>query len=109
MIKKIVWRDEKFCFLRQKSHRKNDGVWAGENPHHVSETNDRNDEKVMIFAAIVHGTAPIIHASLDLHRNKSQWTFLPQFAPRSNLASTASDSQLFSSLEDARWGSNSLL
>ena len=50
--------------------RKNDRVWADENPHHICETNDKIDEKVMIFVAIVHGMAPIVHAFFHLHGNK---------------------------------------
>ena len=72
MVKKIVWIDEKFFCLHQKPHRKNDGVWEDENPHHICEMNNRNDEKMPIFVAIVHGMTPIVHASLDLHGNKIQ-------------------------------------
>ena len=32
--------------------------------------NDKNNQKVMIFVAIVHGTSPIVHAFLDLDGNK---------------------------------------
>ena len=32
--------------------------------------NDRNNQKVMIFVAIVHGMVPIVHAFLYLDGNK---------------------------------------
>ena len=53
-----------FC-LHQKSHRKNDGKWANENPLNTCETNDRNDVKVMIFVVIINEIVPIVHAFLD--------------------------------------------
>ena len=42
------------------------------------------------------------------HKGFSQWDFLPEFAPRSCLLPTATDSQSFSFLVDARWDSPSL-
>lgn len=71
IVDKIVWTDEKFFCLHQKPHRKNDGVWARENPHNICETNDRNDIKVMIFVAIIKGMVPIVHSFLDNDGNLS--------------------------------------
>ena len=65
IVNRIIWTDEKFFCLHQKPHRKNDGVWANENPRNICETNDRNDVKVMIFVAIINGMVPIVHAFLD--------------------------------------------
>ena len=65
IVDRIIWTDEKFFCLHQKPHRKNDGVWANENPRNICETNDRNDVKVMIFVAIINGMVPIVHAFLD--------------------------------------------
>ena len=64
-VHKVIWTDEKYCCLKQKPHRKNDGFWALNNPHEVVETNDKNGLKVMIFVAIVDGKVPIVHAFID--------------------------------------------
>ena len=48
-LQKIIWKDENFFSLHQKPHRKNDGFWSESNPHKMTETNDRNDVKVMIW------------------------------------------------------------
>jgi hypothetical protein len=61
----VIWTDEKTFCLKQKPHRKNDGIWAKQNPHLIIETNDRNDLKVMLFVAIVDGKIPVVHAFLD--------------------------------------------
>ena len=53
------------CTRKQKPHRKNDGKWSRENPHEFIESNDRNDQKVMIFMAIVEGKIPLVHAFID--------------------------------------------
>lgn len=60
-VQKIIWTDEKFFCLHQKPHRKNDGVWSESNPHKITETNNRNDVKVMIFVAIIDGKIPVVH------------------------------------------------
>ena len=39
------------------------GVWDDETPHLICVINDRNDQKVMIFVATVHGMVSIAYAS----------------------------------------------
>ena len=58
---KVIWTDEKIFVLKQKPHRQNIGVWANSNPHLITESNDRNGLKVMIFVAVVNGKIPIVH------------------------------------------------
>ena len=53
LVQTVIWTDEKIFALHQKPDRKNDGRWSAENPRDIAECNDRNDEKVMIFVAIV--------------------------------------------------------
>lgn len=65
LVKRVIWTDEKIFVLHQKPHRKNDGRWSAENPRDIIECNDRNDEKVMIFVAIVDDKVPIVHAFID--------------------------------------------
>ena len=36
-----------------------------ENPHETVESNNRNNEKVMIFLAVIDGKAPIVHPFND--------------------------------------------
>ena len=60
-VQRVIWTDEKFFILRQKPHRKNDGIWSVQNPRKIVETNDRNGIKIMIFVAIVNGKVQIIH------------------------------------------------
>ena len=90
----IVWTDKKFICLHQKPHRKNDQVWADNNPHYICETNDRNDEKVIIVVAIVHGMAPIVNEFFDLYGNKVSVNGVSylNLLPKTCLAPTASDS-----------------
>ena len=64
-VQQVIWTDEKTFCLKQKPHRRNDGVWSKKNPHLIVETNDRNDLKVMLFVAIVNGKIPVVHAFLD--------------------------------------------
>ena len=64
-MQQVIWTDEKTFCLKQKPHRRNDGVWSKKNPHLIVETNDRNDLKVMLFVAIVNGKIPVVHAFLD--------------------------------------------
>ena len=48
-----------------KSRTKKDEIWSGENPHEIVETNNHNEEKVLIFVVIVNGKAPIVHPFVD--------------------------------------------
>ena len=48
--------------LESSPHRKHDGTWPLTNPNEIVESNIRNDEKVMIFVAIVNDRVPVVHA-----------------------------------------------
>lgn len=65
LVQRVIWMDEKIFVLHHKTHRKNDGRWSAENPRAIVECNDRNDEKVMIFVAIVDGKILIVHEFID--------------------------------------------
>ena len=64
-MQRVIWTDEKLFVLHHKPHRKNNGKWSRENPHEIIESNDRNDQKVMIFVVIVEGKIPLDHAFID--------------------------------------------
>ena len=64
-VMNVIWMDEKYFCLNQKPHRKNDGTWSNECPHEIVESNNRNDQKVMLFVAIVDGKVPVVHAFVD--------------------------------------------
>ena len=66
----VIWTDEKYFYLHQKPHRRNDGIWAFENLHEIIETNNRNDLKVMMFVAIVDGKIPIVYVFIDDDRRQ---------------------------------------
>ena len=54
-----------FICLHQKPYRKNDRVWANENPQNICKTKNRNHVKIMIFVDIINRMVPTIHAFLD--------------------------------------------
>ena len=65
LVQRVIWTDEKIFVLHQKPHRKNDGRWSAKKPRDIAGCNDRNDEKIMIFVAIVKGKIPIVHEFID--------------------------------------------
>ena len=62
---RIIWTEEKFFALYQRSNRKNDGKWTQRNPHEIVETDNRNNKQIMMFVAIVDGRIPVMHAFID--------------------------------------------
>ena len=88
------------CSSCTRNHiEKNDGKWSRENPHEFIESNDRKDQKVMIFVAIVEGKIPLVHAFIDERGVKISvngdcylkllqdrvWPFFRSYATRKNL------------------------
>ena len=69
-VQRVIWTDEKLFVLHQKPYRKNGGKGSRQNPHEFIESNDRNDQKVMIFVAIVEGKIPLVHAFIDKRGGK---------------------------------------
>ena len=63
MIDRTIGYDEKFFFVHQSPHWKNNKVWEIVKPRSICEINDKKDVKVMIFAAIVKGKIPIVLAT----------------------------------------------
>ena len=51
----VIWTDGKYFCLNWKPHRKNYGIWSNEFPHEIDESNNRNDQNVMLFFAFVDG------------------------------------------------------
>ena len=68
-VRRVIWTDENLFVLHQKPHRKNDGKWARENPHEFIESNERNDQKVMIFVAIVEGKISLMREGAKISVN----------------------------------------
>ena len=69
-VKNVIWTDEKYFCLNQKPHRKNDGIWSNECPHEMVESNNRNDQKVMLFVAIVDDKVPEMHPFVNENGRK---------------------------------------
>ena len=63
-VLKDIYRQMIF-FFNQASHRKSDGTWSLTSPNGIVEYNYRNDEKVVIFIAIVNGNLPVVHAFME--------------------------------------------
>ena len=61
----VIWTDEKYLYLSKKPLWKSDGVWSDEFPHGIVESNNWNDQQVILFVAIVDGKVPEVHPFMD--------------------------------------------
>ena len=64
-VMNVIWTDEKYFCLNQKPHRQTEGMWSNECPREIIESNNRNDQKEMLFVAIVGGKVPVVHPFVD--------------------------------------------
>ena len=60
-FEQILWSDEKWFVLRQAPSRKNDVIWAPENPRTVVECKKSHGAKVMAWVGIVDGQLLPVH------------------------------------------------
>ena len=60
-FERILWSDEKWFVLHQAPSRKNDMVWAPENPHIVVPCKKAHGAKVMAWVGIVDGQVLPVH------------------------------------------------
>ena len=56
-----MWSDEKWFDLQQAPNRKNEVMWAPENPHNVVECKRAHGEKIMAWIGIVDGKCLQVH------------------------------------------------
>ena len=66
-VMNVIRTDEKYFCLKLKPHRKNYGSRSNECPHKIAESNNRYDQKVMLFVAIVDSKMPAVYPFVDVN------------------------------------------
>ena len=60
-FERVLWSDEKCFVLKPAPNRKNEVIWAPENPHNIVECKKAHGEKVMAWVGIVDGRCLKVH------------------------------------------------
>ena len=63
-VMNVICTGEKYFSLNHKNY----GTGSNECPHEIVESNSPNDQKVMLFAAIVDGKPPVVHPYVEENR-----------------------------------------
>ena len=64
----MIWTDEKYVCLYQKTHKNIDEIRSNKCPHEIFESNNLNEQKLLLFVATADGKVPVVHPFRDENR-----------------------------------------